>query len=368
MSQEARAYSMWALMVTLSWDALLSAFDGGGRKSWLRYVAWTTIAFYTHFFTIFVIAAQVVVVAIRSNVREWRILAVCGICVAALCLPFLPFFMVNSDGSQILHVRNSTLNDLFVLLRLFAGASTPLLVVYSVLGLLGAGLGIWHSARDRSRYAFGRALIPLLWLLVPVLTIFLLSYVKPMFKERYLFGAMPAFALLAAIGIMALRPVFARAPVALVVAGLTVLPIYWGLEIRQSENWRGAIAYIQESAQPDDGWIFISKRGQLGYEYYAGWLGGGRPGATRPDVLEPFSWDDLAASVAYYRSLESGTTRLPEFTARHQRIWLVLSHEYDSTFDGDTSEAVRAWLSRRGYGARQRAFQNVRVLLYERRT
>ena len=147
MSQEARAYSMWALMVTLSWDALLSAFDGGGRKSWLRYVAWTTIAFYTHFFTVFVIAAQVFVVAIRSNVREWRVLVACGICVAALCLPFLPFFMVNSDGSQILHVRNSTLNDLIELLRLFAGASTPLLVVYSVLGLLGAGLGIWHSAR-----------------------------------------------------------------------------------------------------------------------------------------------------------------------------------------------------------------------------
>lgn len=367
MSQEARAYTMWALLVTLSWDSLLAAFDGGGRRSWLRYVAWTTIAFYTHFFTVFVIAAQVVVVAIRSNVREWRVLVACGICVAALCLPFLPFFVVNSDGSQILHVRNSTLADLTELLRLFAGASTPLLMVYGLLAVLGAGVAVWRAAQAPTRIAFGRALIPLLWLLVPILTIFLLSYVKPMFKERYLFGAMPAFPLLAAIGIMAIRPVLVRPVVALAVIWLAILPIRDGLEIRQSENWRGAIAYIGESAQPDDGWIFISKRGQLGYEYYAGWLGGGRPGATRPEVLEPFDWGELAASVAYYRSLESGTTRLPEFSARHRRIWLVLSHEYDSTFGGDTSEAVRAWLSRNGYAARLRSFQNVQVRLYERR-
>ena len=154
---------------------------------------------------------------------------------------------------------------------------------------------------------------------------------------------------------------------ALALVYLAVLPIRDGLEIRQSENWRSAVAYLEENAQPDDGWIFISKRGQLGYEYYAGWLAGGKPGATRPDVLEPFDWDDLANSVAYYRSLESGTTRLPEFSARHQRVWLVLSHEYDSTFDGDTSEAVRRWFSRNGYAARLRSFQNIQVRLYERR-
>jgi hypothetical protein len=230
--------------------------------------------------------------------------------------------------------------------------------------------------RNGNRASVGRALIPLLWLLVPVLTTFVLSYVKPMFKERYLFAAMPAFPLLAAIGLMSLRPeailprvrilwlVRPIASVAVIALALTV--IRNGLEIRQRENWRGAVAYLEASAEPDDGWIFISKRGQLGYEYYAGWLAGGKPGATRPDILEPFSWDELAASETYYRSLSSGTTRLPELSAKHRRIWLVLSHEFDSTFDGDTSEAVRIWLTRRGYAARQHPFQNIRVILYER--
>lgn len=368
MSQEARAYTMWALLATLSWSALLDALDDGRRRSWLRYVVWTTVAFYAHFFTLFVIMAQIIVVAVHARLPAWRALVISGVAVAALCLPFLPFFVVNSDGSQILHVRRSDLGDLTGLLRLFAGASSWLLWTYGALATLGAAVMLRRALVFRERGKLARALVPLLWLLVPILTIFLMSYVKPMFKERYLFAAMPAFPLLAALGIMALRPALVRPVVALLVAALALLPLLDGLEIRQSENWRGAVAHLEESALPDDGWIFISKRGQLGYEYYSGWLAGGRPGAARPDVLEPFSWDELASSEAYYRGLTSGTTALPEFTARHRRIWLVLSHEFDSTLDGDTSEDVRGWLSRRGYGARQRSFQNVRVLLYERRS
>lgn len=377
MSQEARAYTMWALLVTLSWDALIDALDSGSHRAWLRYVAWTTIAFYSHFFTLFVIAAQVMVVAIRSRLPEWRVLVVSGVGVVLLCVPFVPFFLANSDGSQILHVRRSDLTSLSELITLFAGASRPLLIVYAVLAAIGVGVSVWRALHARDPSGVGRALIPLLWLLVPVLTILCLSYVKPMFKERYLFAAMPAFPLLAAVGLMAIRPerLLPRMPrvwlvrpfASLALVGLTLVPVVNGLEIRQSENWRAAVAYLEASAQPDDGWIFISKRGQLGYEYYAGWLAGGKPGAIRPDILEPFSWDELASSESYYRSLSSGTTRLPEFTAKHSRIWLVLSHEFDSSFNGDTSEAVRIWLSRRGYAARQRPFQNIRVLLYERR-
>jgi hypothetical protein len=233
--------------------------------------------------------------------------------------------------------------------------------------MVGVGVGVWRAARARSQAELGRALAPLLWLLVPVLTIFLLSYVKPMFKERYLFAAMPAFPLLAALGLMALRPALLRLVVGLAVIGLAAVPIVTGLEIRQSENWRGAVAHLEASMEPSDGMIFISKRGQLGYEYYGGWLAGGRPGAVRPDFLESFDWIDRANSQEYYRGITSGTSRLPEFAARHPRIWVVLSHEFDSTFDGDTSEALRTWLTRRGYAARLRSFQNIRVLLYERR-
>ena len=83
---------------------------------------------------------------------------------------------------------------------------------YAALALVGVGVSLSRAARrETARRSAGRV-VPLLWLLVPVLTIFLLSYVKPMFKERYLFAAMPAFPLLAALGVMALRPVLLACP------------------------------------------------------------------------------------------------------------------------------------------------------------
>src|SRR5829696_255648 len=47
MSQEARTYPLWALLITLSWTALINALDSSGRRAWLWYVAWTTLAFYS---------------------------------------------------------------------------------------------------------------------------------------------------------------------------------------------------------------------------------------------------------------------------------------------------------------------------------
>jgi hypothetical protein len=367
MSHEARAYTLWALCSTLSWDSLVEALDSGKRSAWWQYVTWTALSFYAHFFAVFVIVAQCLVVAIRWRFGEWRNLALSGMAVVILCLPFVPFFLANDDGSQILHVRPGDLVGLFDLFRMFAGSTDPALIASVIVGAFGLTVSLWSIRASATPPTVGRALLPLLWLIVPTVTVYLLSYVKPMFRERYLFGAMPAICLLVAIGLAALRPWPVRL---LAVAGLivlTALPVFRDVPIRQDENWRAAVAYLDDSAQPDDGWIFISKRGQLGYEYYAGWLAGGRPGATRPDILEGFDWDELANSQTYYRALTSGTSRLPAFTARHQRIWLVLSHEFDSTFDGDTSVAVRDWLIRRGYAAKQRTFQNIRILLYERK-
>ena len=367
MSQEARAYTLWALLLTLSWDALIEALDDGHRAAWVRYVVWTTLAFYAHFFTVFVVLAQCLVVLIRWRYAEWRALTLSGLGVIALSLPFVPFFLVNDDGSQILHVRPSDLGDLRDLFTMFAGSTDLLLLTSAALAAIGVVATVLPALRARDRASVGRALAPLLWLVVPVLTVFLLSYVKPMFRERYLFGAMPAISLLVAIGVTSVRPRLLRPLVVVAMIALSLVPLARGLSIRQDENWRAAVAYLDASAQPEDGWIFISKRAQLGYEYYAGWLAGGRPDAARPDILESFDWNDLADSQTYYRALNSGTSRLPDFSARHQRVWLVLSHEFDSTFDGDTSAAVRDWLTRRGYSARQRTFQNIRVLLYERR-
>jgi len=369
MSQEARAYTLWALCAALAWLALLRALGGGGRPAWAAYALTTALALYSHFFTVFIVFAQIVFVGLRGRWSELRALALSAMGAAALCLPFVPFFVLSHEGSQILHVRPNAPRDLLDLFRLYAGGSTLLLGAYIVLGGLGVAVGWLGSGDWRGRVRRGA---PVFWLLVPVVTAFLVSYVKPVFKERYLFAAMPAFPLLAGLGLAAIHPRPLGLAVALATLALSAGPLSGGINTRQEENWRAATQYLLASSRESDGWIFISKRGQLGYEYYAGWLAGDQ--STRPDldVLEGFDWRELANAAAYrpttstYRALESGTAGLSDFGARHSRIWLVLAHEFDAVSGGDTSTAVRDWLIRHGYSAQQHTFQGIRVLLYER--
>ena len=139
------------------------------------------------------------------------------------------------------------------------------------------------------------------------------------------------------------------------------------MEVRRVEQWREAVAYTTANARPGDGWIFISKWGQNGFEHYAGWSWGRNPSAPylHGQVLEPFDWQQ-AFAVPKYRGLVAPRSLEP-FAERHRRIWLVLSHEFDATIGGDTAEPVRDWLTRHGYAASQRQYRSVRVLLYQRR-
>jgi len=162
----------------------------------------------------------------------------------------------------------------------------------------------------------------------------------------------------------------ARLPRPAALAGLAgVTLISWStlqgdFGVRRSEQWREAAGYVISNARPGDGWIFISKWGQNGFEYYAGWRWGSNPDAPYGDILESFDWSE-AFKVAKYRGLLS-LASLEPFSVGHQRIWLVLSHEFDAGIGGDTAAPVRDWLTRHGYGATQRQFRFVRVLLYQR--
>ncbi|MFN8522055.1 MAG: glycosyltransferase family 39 protein [Chloroflexota bacterium] len=370
MSQEARSYALWGLLATLSWLLLDRAVAGRRDRDAALYGGAVAAAFYAHFFTAFIVAAQVVFVLLVAGLRGLRSLTVAGACAALLALPALPFFLAHHDGAQIAHVRSSDLADLLSLVRLFSGGSWP------TLALMSAALVALIAAAARSAptsEATRRWLLPVCWLVIPILLVFLLSYVKPMFKERYLFPSALAVSLIVGLAIGLIRPLWGRLAALIAAVALTWFWVPPDLAARQDENWRGAIAYVQANAQPDDGYVFISKRGQLGYEYYAGRLA--IPAAQRPrfDLLEPYSWDELASgayreSNTTYRALAGGTSGLADFAASHSRVWLVLSHEFDAVFDGDTSASVRDWLTRRGYAARQRTFQGIRVLLYERRS
>lgn len=365
-SQDARSYTMWTLLVTLSFWALIRATRAPGKWEWWgAYALLGALAFYSHFFTIFVLLAQGLWVL--SRMRRAEIVAFAGASVLlGVCLaPLIPFATSNTDGSQLRHLSLPDGKDIRLLARAYAGGEWA---QWAFAALLGLGSLVLLAGRRQAQAGRSVWLLLLLWLLVTPLLVIGLSYVyKPLFRERYVFVVLPAACLLAAAAFARGRSALLGAPVLAALVALSVMAAVNGFSVRRDEDWRSAVSYLAAQAQPEDGFIFISRRNHLPWQYYAPRFG--KDPMAIHDV-EPFDWHELARSRTY-RAPAFSRGDLDRFSSSRQRIWLVLSHEFDA-FEhrdegGDTSAWVRERLTRTGFSARQRVFPSVRVLLYEKR-
>jgi mannosyltransferase len=359
MSQEARSYSLLSSLTAISYLTLDRALERKRARDWALYGLATALAFYSHFYTTFIVVAQGILVLSRRSRPALVGLLGSGLLMAVLVMPLAPYFVQQSHGRQLSHLTALTGQQFESFLVDFSGGSHATLALYLLLAVFGIGL------KGGARTPSYRCWLLLSWLLVPIVLVVGISFVRPIFKDRYLFAILPALALIAGLGIARL-PRFMGVATFGVVGLLSITAMRGDLEVRRDEHWRQAVAYATAQAEPGDGWIFISKWGQNAFEYYGGWRWGRNPDAPYADVLEPLDWRE-AARTPKYRGLLS-MDGLERFAAGHPRIWLVLSHEFDAVEGGDTSAPVREWLTRHGYGATPRQLSSVRVLLYQRRT
>ena len=60
-AQQTRAYSLQLLLICIAWYALLSAFNGRSQRGrwWICYSVATTLAIYTHLFSVLILLAQI---------------------------------------------------------------------------------------------------------------------------------------------------------------------------------------------------------------------------------------------------------------------------------------------------------------------
>jgi hypothetical protein len=186
---------------------------------------------------------------------------------------------------------------------------------------------------------------------------------KPILVDRFLFGVHPALCLLVGLGLARL-PRLLTAP-----AGFGLLALAWTtlsgeFTVLPTKEWREAYQYMIQQARPDDGYIFIAPTNFQAWRYYAPRLG-----------RDPWAIDAIQTEEIYEaprRTLSFNQADLDRFAAGHPRIWMILSDEFDPELardaGGDTSAWVKARLTRTGYGARQRTFQEIRLLLYEKRS
>ena len=318
-AQQARSYALVTFLVTLSSYLFVIELERPSRRSRVGYVLASACAVYAQFFAAWVLIAQGVLLVARgrrpSTRNRWR--ASFGM-ILILCLP---------AAGQILRFRHGTIDWIPPptvsrfggTLDLLAGGNWMLLVL--ALAATGyAGLHAYRSGRNRWQTEF-----VLIWLVLPVVAVFGLSYVTPLLVARYLIVVVPALSLATGAGIVALaedrRLAIAAVAASLGLLALSAVELHRWYTLPQREDWRAATPYVLRQHRAGDRIVFEVGGGMRPFAYYA--HGDGESG---PPSLNASS-KTLAAS--------SG------------RIWLVRLHV--SPDDPRVATLIHR-LARSGYG------------------
>lgn len=237
---EVRAYALFTLLAVICMWQLWRLAMGAPRA-----LLWHTLAaiamVYTHFFGWLVLgiawSAVLVVPAFRS--ARGPLLRSTGLVVLAY-LPYASVFMQRA-GSSVAEgtwLEAPHAEELYNMIWRWSNA--PVLAV-TILAVI-----IVAVARDRPLGTGMR--LGLIWTFLPLIGMFALSFVVPMFLDRYLVYAAPGFALLAATGLtrMLAGTRWAALPAAAVVLGMALTFTPWSDDgrhpsrvVAQVEAWCG---------------------------------------------------------------------------------------------------------------------------------
>jgi len=280
--QEVKMYALLTALALLSLYGLHRA-TGGRARWWIVVVIATSLAMYNHILAALLIPLQAALLLVwwPGGRRAWLGAAAAF---AALTLPYLPLLAWQlpmaltpaETGYPFMPLQTM----LMVLLNgysigLVPWGSTAVLLPFGLLMLVGAVTQAQAPRRQRDVAAL------LLWLFLPVVLVFAISLIRPLFTDRYLVWVAPAFYLLVALGIAGLAR-FMRVPLShsnsisrwlgpVLLAGLLALDVQ-GVHVQETtpfkSDFRSAAAYVAAHIQPGDLVIFQMPYIRYTFEYY----------------------------------------------------------------------------------------------------
>jgi mannosyltransferase len=367
--QEARAYSMAMFAVVLATYVFVLAVERPSMRRWASYALVATIAIYAHAFALFVIAAHLTWLMLRRRVSVSAIVAF-GLC-AVLAAPLVMVLAATRDIERgIPNPGIGAVQTAFLELTGGGGvrtaASAILLLGYFVLvGVATGGIALTAWRRRDTPDLWPRALM-LAWLTAPVIGSLGLSMIRPIFLSRYLIVVLPALVTLCALGVMSvpMQTLRTAAVVVLVAVSIPSLVMYYREDVKDGENWGGAVASLVARERPGDGIVFLSRYGRRPFEYYL--QQSGRETDLVP-VYPSVPWGAYTPVLTDHR-FRPAAEEAVGLAAGYGRVWVVLLWGgFNSPHEG--GHAVEAELDRDYRVAWQGSYGRfVRVILYVRTT
>jgi len=276
-AQMARSYAIVTMFATIASYLLLRAYPDGRWRWWSAYALAVALAGLFNLFGLLIVAAHGVTLLLtdaggREGRGRWigrvpvRWLAACA---AALVVLGPLLRVAGGQQEQIAWLTRPDFRTIDRLVHDFAG-SKELVVPFALLVLVGL---VTACLADDWR-PLNPAAIALPWLVVPPFLLIAVSYVKPVYYERYVEFCLPALAILVGAGLVGIVRLASAAPVrrlrvawlpvavaALVVLGLAAMLVGPQGAIRQTaarpDNLRLASAIVAAHEQPGDVVFYI---------------------------------------------------------------------------------------------------------------
>jgi mannosyltransferase len=355
-AQDVRGYSLALLLVSASCFFFvrgIQRIDNPSRFCWTAYTVVTALAAYSNFWAALVPVAQALSLAFLPPGRiPWRRLLTSAVALVVLLVP-LGLLIESTDSAGVDWASGSSAGRLFTHIR---GSVPHAVLDLFVLAAAGAVVAVVVLGRRRPSFGslFARqwpVCFTACWLVVPVATVVMLSLVdRPLLVVRYLMVSLPAAVLLLAWVIGRVAALARRGAMALAVVLLVLLV---GASAAGAAQWyanggpqdfRSAVGYIADRAQPGDGMLIFSPYERIPIEWYIV----GKPTTERAvhPVYPATAW---GVDPLYF----DGSVSLPagavaHAAAEYQRIWLV-SATADLSLYPAQAAAVDTALRRAGF-------------------
>ena len=341
-AQEARCFALLLALLLGSMLFMDIALDNRNNKArmwpWLLYFLMTIGALYTHFYSVFFVAAENLFFLTRWRENKAKLFAWVTTQVL-LFIAFLPWFITMigtaAGGGQAFR-RYLLLNFPGAIFVFLAGESLipmdetaildmreTILSHWLLISMCALALGclFWGAVRAARERQYAGWLAPVMWL-APMVMAFLVSIKIPLFKDKYLIAASAPMYLFLASGVACsfektkLSNQNIRRCVSLlacvIITIITTISIYnYHFNPRfGKEQWREVVQYIESRADSGDLVVLHKWNIKRPYDYYA----------NRSD-LKLISLYNLSEN-----ELSPVWDMVKEVTKRHNRVWLVQSH------------------------------------------
>ena len=389
-AQQTRAYSLQLLLICIAWYALLSAFNGKPQRGrwWICYSVATTLAIYTHLFSMLILLAQLCAIGLlfllpgerRRMIGQSRNFMGSLVFIGILSLPMV---LVSRHGSKTGWLPIPHLSDVYHLFLTISANSKIYLLLFVAFCALGLFMTIMYALPMGRKYLTRYELVDekhtlqgflpialalLCWLVVPIVVSYVISYTPTrLFSSRYLVTIVPPLCLLVGLGIATLRwrAIQIGLTVILLLLAIRYVPLYY--QNAQVEDWNSATHWLQQHYQTNDGLVCydndVQQGCQISVEYYlqayptAAHFTSDSPGA--------FSWANFGPvnpNVGSGAAVDP--TALAQYGAKHPLFFFIVGRVPDAASAAKVQLAEQ-WLDSHYHYVDQVVTHTVTVRLYD---